>query len=130
MAGSAAVLSISDTGLKTRRALFTAPSNGMAVKAKPATTMTYQAGAYMEPADCCLNQVNIIGAKPPNRVKAPLYREVPVALTPAGNIYDSAAGTTPTKLATRIHPPCGALVSSGRSLKGYVAVTSIATLRA
>src|ERR1700733_13220313 len=51
-----------------------------------------------------MSQVRIIGAKPPNSVKAPLYtRDVPVERTPVGKISDSAAGATPTKLATNKH---------------------------
>src|SRR5271163_4940879 len=58
----------------------------------------------MEPPDRCVSQVRIIGAKPPNSVKAPLYtREVPVERTPVGKISDKAAGATPTKLATSRH---------------------------
>src|SRR5271155_3229702 len=58
----------------------------------------------MEPPDRCVSQVRIIGAKPPNSVKAPLYtRDVPVERTPVGKISDKADGATPTKLATRVH---------------------------
>src|ERR1700686_5432400 len=51
-----------------------------------------------------MSQVRIMGAKPPNSVNAPLYTsEVPVERTPVGMISDSAAGATPTKLATSRH---------------------------
>src|ERR1700689_3742905 len=76
----------------------------MAISSTPAASITYQAGEEIEPPDRCVSQVRIHGAKPPNRVNAPLYTsEVPVERTPVGKISETAAGATPTKLATGLH---------------------------
>src|SRR5580658_8881051 len=69
----------------------------------------------MEPPDRCVSQVSIMGAKPPNKVNAPLYTsEVPVERTPVGKISDNAAGATPTKLATRVQTMHWTAIKVGR----------------
>src|ERR1700689_1364894 len=69
----------------------------------------------MDPPDRWMSQVRIMGAKPPNTVKAPLYTsEVPVERTPVGKISDNAAGATPTKLATRGHTMHWTAIKVGR----------------
>src|SRR5580704_10137096 len=68
----------------------------------------------MEPPGRCVSQVRSVGEKPPNSVNAALYTsEVPVERTPVGKISDSAAGATPTKLATNMHTIAWTTISVG-----------------